>query len=697
MVSDLVELIEKLAELYNLPKWLVNGITIYILFLFIVYFVLKIIVKKIILLRNQELLNRDLAPYFTTSDIERATRYYIPTKYQNVSPSEDDEPGRKYIASAKNSLIPLFLNKVFEFARTDNKFYLLLADSGMGKTTFMINLFINYKKANSYFYSIPKYKIRLFPLGLPKVLDEIKKIEEQENTILLLDAFDEDTNAEGRHKERMNEILEATNRFRAIVITCRTQFFPSRHEEPHETGFFSYGEYGEHKFQKLYISTFDEKDINRYLRLRFPGLHFYQRKRGRKIVGKIPNLVVRPMLLSHIEDLVNNNKIISYSFEVYQQLIDKWIERESKKPAIIKKYTSSEEYGALLLEFSKKLALHLYQNRKAKGGFYVTTEDNFGEKLNSIFSDIETAMLSETERRSRSLLNRDSEGKYKFSHKSIMEYFLALELFNNSNFVENFEFDGMDAANLFLKEFLMKYLKEEQLEQNNYIISNRKKSIGQLEFNDLDLVSEIRIVLKGNFNVHTLKVLPHLKSILFDCSELEGFYRLLSIVSKLLELITREIAVFHKNSFTSKKKIKKDLSLLNNSLVVNELLRIINRLNSLNFHSVLTALDLSTFDWQVNFNNELYHLRHFLETSDENLFMPNTIVKIKQYFSLDTQLVSQTPKRITGTRYLNRYNIKANLLNEFSDVHFQIPYLKNIDKILYECLELRAKYQITFN
>jgi hypothetical protein len=77
--------------------------------------------------------------------VHRATRYYVETKFQNISPSEDDEPGRSYIASAKDKLIPLLIKKVFNNNARDGKFYLVLADTGMGKTTFLINLYIRYK------------------------------------------------------------------------------------------------------------------------------------------------------------------------------------------------------------------------------------------------------------------------------------------------------------------------------------------------------------------------------------------------------------------------------------------------------------------------------------------------------------------------------------------------------------------------
>lgn len=86
----------------------------------------------------------------------------------------------------------------------------------------------------------------------------------------MLDAFDEDIKAVTDYDKRLQEILALTWKFRTIVITCRTQFFPTEKEVPHMKGYFSHGESGEYKFQKLYLSVFDDNDIKRYLRKRYP-------------------------------------------------------------------------------------------------------------------------------------------------------------------------------------------------------------------------------------------------------------------------------------------------------------------------------------------------------------------------------------------------------------------------------------------
>jgi len=94
-----------------------------------------------------------------------------------------------------------------EFGAWNLGFALALADSGMGKTTFMINLYIRYKNAFRLPFAPQKYDIKLFPLGYPNILEDIEKVKDKKNTILLLDALDEDLEAIKDHQKRLNEIL----------------------------------------------------------------------------------------------------------------------------------------------------------------------------------------------------------------------------------------------------------------------------------------------------------------------------------------------------------------------------------------------------------------------------------------------------------------------------------------------------------
>ena len=401
---------------------------------------------------------KDLHPYFSKLEVKNATLNFVNTRFQNVPPSQDEEPGRTYIAAAQQELIPLLINKAFDASCDDEKYYIILADSGMGKTTFMINLYLKYKFAFRWPWT-NRFNIRLFPLGDPKSLPDIRSIdkEERRNTILLLDAFDEDNKAVEDYQARLQEIIDATWDFRDVVITCRTQFFPDSRSEPHETGKLKFGPRGgSHSFKKLYVSVFSEQDIKQYLRKKFKKLWFFKGKnyfKASSIVLLSPNLMIRPMLLSHIEDLVKKGADYRYSFQIYRTLIDEWLIRESRKPGIQSTYTDCEEYKANLYEFSLELAKVIYLNEdhreRTSGRFGKVNEEGvlLGE------SSEKKMLLAASEQTSRSLLNRNAVGEYKFSHKSIYEYLLAINVLEDFNFRNQFLFlENLDACKQFFNE-----------------------------------------------------------------------------------------------------------------------------------------------------------------------------------------------------------------------------------------------------
>jgi len=406
----------------------ITGLFAFVFLLIIIITQLNSLFKYVIIKIKSRSTVKDLHPFYSKVDIENATKYYIKTKFQNVSPSEDEEPGRNYISAAREPLIPLFVNKVFKNKSDNNKYYLVLADSGMGKTTFMINLYLTYKFKAQSFFSNYKYDIKLFPLGHPNTFNKIKEMspEKKSNTILLLDAFDEDNYAALDYKKRLNEILDMVWEFRVVIITCRTHFFPSSKNEPKETGRFKFGpDGGQYSFQKIYISVFSEIDIKKYLTTKYSSILFIKSSKYLKalsIVLKSPNLMMRPMLLSRIEDLLTSDTAIQYDFQIYKVLIDNWIKRESNKPYIIAKYDS--KYASMLYLFSRSLARHLYENRKMDEQYLSLSVNDIIDNPNGLqMIDIDaiTIKYDSHDQKCNSLLNRNAIGEYKFSHKSFYE------------------------------------------------------------------------------------------------------------------------------------------------------------------------------------------------------------------------------------------------------------------------------------
>ena len=66
----------------------------------------------------------------------------------------------------------------------------------------------------------------------------------------------------------------------------------------------------------------------RYIRKRFHFLQQGKRRKAQALVNKVPLLSVRPMLLTHIPDLIDEDVKVEFSFQLYEILVNKWYERE---------------------------------------------------------------------------------------------------------------------------------------------------------------------------------------------------------------------------------------------------------------------------------------------------------------------------------------------------------------------------------
>lgn len=225
----------------------------------------------------------DIKPQVDHMSIKKAKKFYIQTQYQNASPSRQEEPGFTHKFIARDKLIPFFIKTAFNEKADSERFYLILADSGMGKTTFMINLYMAY---NSFFSYPRKYTMKLFRFSNPDTINQVKaiKTEDAKKMILLLDALDEDLGIIATDpaisdatafQKRIDEIIEVTRNFREVVITCRTQYFPGQEEDPYELKIKRPDEKGFYTLNKLYISPFNEQEVKKYLnkKVRYYPIH----------------------------------------------------------------------------------------------------------------------------------------------------------------------------------------------------------------------------------------------------------------------------------------------------------------------------------------------------------------------------------------------------------------------------------------
>lgn len=339
-----------------------------------------------------------------------AISYYIEPDCSQVDPSNEEDLRQVAVVREK------VFQSVDRFLASEHseRHLLLLADSGMGKTSFLLNYYERNRRKGARY----RHRIAVIPLGRPDVINRIGAIEQKKDTTLFLDAFDEDTEAIRDYQSRLREIMEACVDFRRIVITCRTQFFNSDEEIPKKTGVAIIvprraGESREYRFYKLYLLPFTDQQVERYVRNQFAFWQRGKRKAARRMIAAIPELSIRPMLLAVVPDLIKKDRIITELFQLYEFMVESWLERES--PWVDKNH---------LRQFSELLAVNLYINREHRGSERIPRDELLRLK------EINASELDNWKLTARSLLNRDAEGNYKFAHRSIMEYLFVVAFLN---------------------------------------------------------------------------------------------------------------------------------------------------------------------------------------------------------------------------------------------------------------------------
>jgi len=347
---------------------------------------------------------------FTKDDITRALRHYV------TPDCSQTDPGNSTDIRKPAGIREQVLKVVDRFiAESENRHLLVLADTGMGKTSFCLNYLAHRNRLRK---SDQAPNCAVIPLGRPDALRKIRKIPNPADTILLLDAFDEDVKAIESSNTRLAELLDAASEFGTVIVTCRSQFFKNDLSIPTRTGVAVVrprraGLGSEYMLETLYLLPFTARQINQYIARQFPwwtwgGLD--RAAKARALVDGIPELSVRPMLLVLLPGLVRERRHVQELFDLYGFMTSEWLAREA-----------SWIDPKLLTAVSKELAVFIYTSRKHRATDRVSLAE-----LHQIAKALDIPEDRWNHLSARSLLNRDSEGNVKFSHRSIMEFYFVL-------------------------------------------------------------------------------------------------------------------------------------------------------------------------------------------------------------------------------------------------------------------------------
>ncbi len=345
-------------------------------------------------------------------------KYYVEPDCQDRNPADREEDD---LLLARDPVMTT-LNRYFKPGHGDRPGFnqmFVLSDAGMGKTALLNMLKLMHLTS-------------FWPQSTDCVLeklgeDTLGRIEANPNkrkTILLLDSLDEDPVALGRVRERLLEILKASKSFFRVIVTCRTQFFPETEKDPMDRlGRISIGGFN---CPVKFLSFFSEEKVKAYLDKRFPKKfrlfpNEQKIREAKAIIAKMGSLRCRPMLLAYIEDLMKSPFIGEKDdeFRIYEALVQSWLEREETKGGRIRRND--------LLEASVVLATHLQVMKLRK-----ISE----RELDTLIEEIsDVSPIKSLDLKGRSLVNRNSDGDYRFAHSSIQEFLVArLLLMENTSY-----------------------------------------------------------------------------------------------------------------------------------------------------------------------------------------------------------------------------------------------------------------------
>ncbi len=450
----------------------------------IISFIIWIIKRIIKIIRKKTWRKNEISKLSEIADNEKIklikSKKYIPTMGQYEPPHDGENI---LISSSRFSLLKKLLVEFESKADSfDKNRYIIMGGSGMGKSTFLAALFYKYiKKCRLRKNTYPIY---IKSLANPKVIEDISKIKDGRvnQSILLLDALDENIQASKDLAAFMKDLESVSHDFRFVIITCRTQFYKDAENEPHTWSIPVSGASNNRRIQynRIYISPFNDNEVDTYLKEKYGSAPDIYRK-ARNIANKSIDIMSRPMVLSFMDDLIdlndNGNDNIT-TVEIYYRIIEKWFEREIE--------INTDVTKAQLISFSKCLAIYMYDQWRASKELFLS---EFQYNRFIVNNGYEKDPYSYEE---RSLVNRTSNGERKFSHRSFWEFFLAIDSFEHPG--KQYIAKGLDMAKSFHADIYRLYNNKKLLDCINYLDFLYSKT--EEDFSDIAINHKINQIKK---------------------------------------------------------------------------------------------------------------------------------------------------------------------------------------------------------
>nr|VFJ57649.1 MAG: Formylglycine-generating enzyme, required for sulfatase activity, contains SUMF1/FGE domain [Candidatus Kentron sp. FM]VFJ58833.1 MAG: Formylglycine-generating enzyme, required for sulfatase activity, contains SUMF1/FGE domain [Candidatus Kentron sp. FM]VFK11836.1 MAG: Formylglycine-generating enzyme, required for sulfatase activity, contains SUMF1/FGE domain [Candidatus Kentron sp. FM] len=349
-------------------------------------------------------------------------RYYVEPYCQDFNPAEHGEDNHPALATRAPvfATIDSFLREDYPLLANGSRQMFLLSDAGMGKTSLLMMIKLNQLMA----FWPSGFDCLLLELGA----DTLKIVEShpnKANTVLLLDALDEDPLAWGGIEERVLALLAATTRYHRVLISCRTRFLPDT--EPDPFGHPTRVRMGNFTCPVKFLSLFDDDQVAGYLAKRFPNRRRDKlrlrdnptHQRADRLLKGMHSLRFRPLLLAYIDYITEAETRQWTPYTLYEALVGGWLGREERN---LRRQLAHPPGRKTLWRICATVAFSLQQRDER-----LLSRAEL-DRLIRRFPAV--ANLKRFGVEGRSLLNRNTDGDLCFSHYSIQEFLVAHALVN---------------------------------------------------------------------------------------------------------------------------------------------------------------------------------------------------------------------------------------------------------------------------
>ena len=355
--------------------------------------------------------------------------------------------------SLEDSQFPL-MGKVNEFLESDHKVFLLLGDSGAGKSTFSreleYDLWRSYKNKSD---PIPLH-INLPTIDKPEhdmiakqlrrtefTEPQIREMKHYRRFILICDGYDE--SQQTRNLYMSNELNQPGGWNAQMVITCRSEYLGDDYRHRFQPG--DRDKQHDSLFQEAVITPFSLDQVHAYIH-QYVSLHqpLWQSgdyKNALELIPSLKDLVKNPFLmalsLEVLPRMVDPGQQLSTArvtrVGLYDHFVEQWLERGKKRlgekelsPQVktVFERLSAEGFTANGIGFMKKLAVAMYKEQDGHPVVEYLQLVDEGSWKDDFFKDEHKHPLLES-----SPLIRNGN-QHRFIHRSLLEYALARAVFD---------------------------------------------------------------------------------------------------------------------------------------------------------------------------------------------------------------------------------------------------------------------------